>query len=357
MNTGLRKVSRTSVGRGVAAVFSAFPLLCAGAAPAAAVTPLPPLPLVLHTRVAAVSVPMPNTPASVTIAVAACPAGTALVGGGIQVGRADPADPTTPTNGLRVKGTDPSDATGAPVANFAINPRHWTAEGTFGGQSEDGDQVTSFAMCATAGSVLRLVAVASINGPTAAATTASVTATCPAGTTLVGGGALGTPASSPSFKPVGSFPSDASGTMAPDGARNPRSWTAIGSAGGGADPANVTTAFAVCSISPFVQTTVVRVDAPGPTVGSTFTTVPATCATGTRLLGGGVNADNSTGPLQQGVHLRGSYPSDAAGKPVGNGAVDPTTWTGIVQAGGQPTPHTVTHTFALCGAFGLPNSA
>jgi hypothetical protein len=179
--------------------------------------------------------------------------------------------------------------------------------------------------------------------------------TCPAGTTLVGGGALGTPADSTSFKPVGSFPSDVSGAMVPNGASTPRSWTAIGSAGGGADPANVTTAFAVCSIPSIVQTTVVRVDAPGPTAGSTFSTVPATCVTGTRLLGGGVNADNSTGPLQPGVHLRGSYPSDAAGTPVGNGAIDPTTWTGIVQAGGQPTPNTVTHTFALCGDFSLPH--
>ncbi|MGH3990024.1 MAG: hypothetical protein ACRDTZ_22330, partial [Pseudonocardiaceae bacterium] len=33
--------------------------------------------------------------------------------------------------------------------------------------------------------------------------------------------------------------------------------------------------------SPFVQTMVVRVAAPGPTAGSTVTTVPATCATGT----------------------------------------------------------------------------
>lgn len=347
MNIGLRKVSQAPVSRGGAAAICAFALLCTGAAPAAAVIPL-------HTQVATVSVPMPNTPASVTNAVAACPAGTALVGGGIHVGRAEPADPTTPTNGLRVKGTYPSNATGTPVTNFAINPSRWAAEGTFGGQSEDGDQVTSFAMCTTAGSVLRLVAVASINGPTAAATTASVTTTCPAGTTLVGGGAWGTPASSQSVTPVGSFPSDASGTMVSDGARNPRSWTAVGSSGGMANPANVTTAFAVCSIPPIVQTTVVRVDAPGPTVGSTFTTVPATCATGTGLLGGGVNADNSTGPLQQGVHLRGSYPSDAAGTPVGNGAVDPTTWTGIVQADGQHTPNTVTHTFALCGAFGLP---
>lgn len=325
--------------------------LAVGPAMAGAAPPAPSL----TTQVVAVSVPMTNTPASVTNAVAGCPAGTKLVGGGIRLGRANPADTTTPTNGLKVNGTYPSDASATPVANLAINPRFWTAAGGFGGQSEAGDQVTSFAVCAIVGpvgSALRLVAVASINGPTAPATTASVTATCPSGTTLVGGGALGTPANSPSFKPVGSYPSDAAGNMVPNGATNPRTWTAVGSSGGATNPANVTTAFAVCSTPPLLRTEVVRVDAPGPQVGSTFVTVPATCGAGTRLLSGGVNADNSAGPLQQGVHLRGSYPSDAEGNPVANGASNPATWTGIVQAGGQDTPNTVAHVFAVCAVSG-----
>lgn len=61
-----------------------------------------------------------------------------------------------------------------------------------------------------------------------------------------------------------------------------------------------------------------------------------------------MSADNSAGPLQGGVHLHGSYPSDAAGTPVGAGAINPTTWSGIVAAGGQPTPNTTAHAFALC---------
>lgn len=325
--------------------------LSVGSAMADPAVPLPPLPPPLITQVATVSVPMTNTPGSATNAVASCPAGTKLIGGGIRLSKASPTDTTTPTNGLKVNGTYPSDANAAPASNFAVNPRFWTAAGGFGGQSEAGDQVTSFAVCAIVGplgSAARVVAVASINGPTTPATTASVTATCPPGTKLVGGGALGTPANSPSFKPVGSFPSDASGRMLPNDTKNPRSWTAVGSAGGATNPANVTTAFAVCSTPPLLQTEVVRVDAPGPQVGSTFVTVPATCTAGTRLLSGGVNVDNSTGPLQQGVHLRGSYPSDATGNPVGNGAANPTTWTGIVQAGGQATPNTVAHVFAVC---------
>ncbi|MGH3702560.1 MAG: hypothetical protein ACRDQY_24560 [Pseudonocardiaceae bacterium] len=308
----------------------------------------------LVTQVTAVSAPMTNTSGTATTAVAGCPAGTKLVGGGLQVGKATPAT-TTPVNGLKVNGTYPSDAGATPITTFAVNPTFWAAAGGFGSQSEASDQVTSFAVCATVGPLgspigvaVRLVAVASINGPTTPLTTAAVTATCPTGTELVGGGASGTPASSKSFKPIGSFPSNSNGTMVPDGTHHPQSWTAVGSAGGMANPANVTTAFAVCSAPPLLPTTVVRVNAPGPQVGSTFVTVPATCSAGSQVLSGGVNVDNSSGPLQEGVHLRGSYPSDIAGNPVSNGKTNATTWTGIVQAGGQPTPNTAAHVFAIC---------
>jgi hypothetical protein len=262
-------------------------------------------------------------------------------------GKSDPADPTPPINGLRAKGTYPSNNAGTPVANGTTNPQFWSATGNFGGQSESGDQVTSFALCADKKANHRVVAVASINGPTIPQTAATVTATCPSGTIIVGGGALGTPTDSSSFKPVGSFPSDAAGHMLPDGATNPTSWTAVGSTGGNADPTLTTTAFAVCAQPQGLQTRVTRVDTLGPQTGSTQTTVSASCSAGT-LFGGGVNADNSVGPLQGGVHLLGSYPSDAAGKPVADGAANPTTWSGIVAAGGQPTPNTMAHAFALC---------
>lgn len=262
-------------------------------------------------------------------------------------GKADPADTTPPINGLRAKGTYPSGTTGTPVSDGTANPHSWSATGNFGGQPEPGDQVTSFALCASKKANHRVVAVASVNGPTVPQTAATATATCPSGTIIVGGGALGTPTDSPSFKPVGSFPSDSSGNMLPDGAPNPTSWTAVGSTGGNADPTLTTTAFAVCAKPQGVQTRVTRVDAPGPQTGSTQTTVSASCADG-KLFGGGVHTDNSAGPLQGGVHLHGSYPSDAAGDPVGDGAVNPTTWSGIVAAGGQPTPNTMAHAFALC---------
>src|SRR2546430_17739240 len=62
---------------------------------------------------------------------------------------------------------------------------------------------------------------------------------------------------------------------------------------------------------------------------------------------------------QQGVHLRGSYPSDATGSPLGNGALNPGSWGAVVQAGGQATPGTHVHTLALCVAGpqgGVPES-
>jgi uncharacterized repeat protein (TIGR01451 family) len=312
----------------------------------------PPASAAVGTQVASVSQPMGNTPGTATNAVAQCPAGTVLVGGGIRLGRA--TDTATPGNGLKVNGTIPSDSLGNPVANGATDPAFWNAVGGFGGQSEAGDQVSAFAMCTIGGPAHTVVAVASANAPTAAAT-ATVTASCPGGTRLVGGGALGTPAGSPSFKPIGSFPSDAAGSMLPNGAGDPMWWTAVGSSGA-AGPSNTTTAFAVCSTDATIHTQVVRTDSPGPTAASTFNTASASCP-GTALFDGGVNADDSTGAvIQQGVHLRGSYPSDAAGNPVANGATNPTTWSGIVQAGGQAAPSTVTHVFALCAAA-LPPSA
>ena len=51
---------------------------------------------------------------------------------------------------------------------------------------------------------------------------------------------------------------------------------------------------------------------------------------------------------------RGSYPSDAAGTPVANGALNPGSWGAVVQAGGQATPGTNVHVFALCGAGPQP---
>ena len=340
----VRKVVPRSVGSisGAAVALSAVILVGAFAAPAAA-DPVPGI------QVATASALIPAGSAAGTTVVASCPSGTSLIGGGVWTGKADPGDPAVPTNGLRVKGTYPSDASGAPLTDGTATPDFWSAAGNFGGRSEPGDQVTSFALCAAKKNQHRVVSVASVNAPTAAHQTAMVTATCPAGTTIVGGGALGTPVGSPAFKPIGSYPSDAEGNMLPDGAVNPASWTAVGGNGGSGDPTAITTAFAVCAKPQGVLSTITRVDAAGPRSGNSFAVITASCA-GTRLLGGGVNFDNPAGPLEGGEHLRGSYPSDAAGDPVADGTRDPAAWSAVVSTGSEPSPNLTVHVFAICAA-------
>jgi hypothetical protein len=195
------------------------------------------------------------------------------------------------------------------------------------------------------------VETATVNGVTTQGSAPLIaTANCPSGTSLVGGGALGTPPSEPSFKPIASYPSNSSGVASANGDQNPTSWSVYGSAGQPNPATQVITAFAVCSTDASVQTQVARVDATGPQTASTFTTTSVPCSSGA-LLGGGVSVDQTGGTVpQQGVHLRGSYPSDASGTPVSDGALSPGTWSAVVQAGGQNTPGTSVHAFALCVA-------
>ncbi|HYZ38931.1 MAG TPA: hypothetical protein VE673_19835, partial [Pseudonocardiaceae bacterium] len=320
--------------------------LALGPASATAATASPGLPDV---TIQTATVPMTNLASSATNATASCPSGT-LVGGGAFVGKVPPST-ATPTNGLKLNGTIPSDAAGNPVANGATTPSNWTAVGGFGGQSEAGDQVTAFAECATGGPTGTTVVVSAPVGITTEGNPPiKAIATCPSGTRLLAGGALGVPPSQPSFKPVASYPSDATGNPVADGTTNPDSWSAYGSAGA-ANSSDQVTAYAVCSTDPTINVQVARVDASGPLAASTFTTVTAPCVADDRLLGGGVLTDEGLNvEPQQGLHLRGSYPSaDTSGTPATTAALNPTNWTGVVQAGGAGVPTTVmTRVFAMC---------
>ncbi|HLI57137.1 MAG TPA: DUF11 domain-containing protein, partial [Actinomycetota bacterium] len=318
----------------------------------------------LGVQVAATTVPVANFAASQTTSTATCPAGDVLVGGGAyEFFNATPVSGTyEPINGLVIKGTVPSDAAGNTTT--ASSPSSWTAYGGFAGQSELNDADTAFAMCLTGGPSATIVQASSINGPNVASTTAPVTASCPAGTQLLGGGAEGYPPGSPSFKPVGSYPSDAAGDVPTNGSASPNSWTAVGESGGGLNGGlgtNVTTAFAICGTSVTLQTqvavTAIADHPAGPGNGNpgsdAVATATASCPAGTTLLDGGALAMGDaagldSGPIQQGVHLRGSYPSDASANPVSGGASDPNSWSSIVQSGGQATPGTDTYAFALC---------
>lgn len=320
----------------------------------------------LAVQVTATTKPVINSAGSATTATVACPTGTVLVSGGVRVYAAAGDSVVTgstyePINGLVMRGTYPSDTLGA--TSTAANPAHWSVQGGFAGQAEAGDMVTGYALCTTGGPTSTRVLSSTIRGPTAAAGIARATATCPAGTTLVGGGGLmgptGTLNASPSQKVVGSYPSDPTGTMVSSA---PTSWSAVGSAGGRADPDNFTTAFAICGSGSPLTTRVVRADRLGHPAGpgnsnpgsDPVATATATCPVGTTLLAGGELADATPPPLQQGVHVRGSYPSDAAGRPL---TTAPRSWSAVVQSGGQPTPGTNTHAFALCATLPASPSA
>lgn len=302
--------------------------------------------------VAVAGAPMLASPSTATTAVAQCGSGTPLIGGGMLAAKADPTNPVPPSPALRGKGSYPSDVNGVPLADATADPAAWSATANFGIESEVGDQITSLALCTTRTFDQRVVVSRSVNAPIQFGTVGRVTVTCPAGTMVVGGGAQATPPGSPALKPVGMYPSDAAGNMLPHGAANATSWTAVATTAMGGFSHN-TAAYAVCATAVGLTTRVARVDAPGPQAARTSTTTTVDCGPDS-LIGGGVLTDRSVGTLQQGVHLRGSYPSDLSGVPAVAGTADPAAWSAIVSAGGQATPNTLTHVFALCVVEPVP---
>jgi uncharacterized repeat protein (TIGR01451 family) len=305
---------------------------------------------------------------------ATCPGGSRLVGGGGYLRRT--SDPTVaPTNGLVLGGTTAS--TGASPVDLAardgtVDPASWTSIANYTGVSETGNQASTFALCAAGASPSHTVVRSASRTGTVAAQELSppdvATATCPAGTRLIGGGATtSTPdqvndgvtvGNSGNLKPLGDYPSDAAGVPAAAGSTSADSWSAYGSAGI-TSTTDTVTAFALCSSDPGTPpVSVARDDVDGPDAqqGTTSTTATATCPADTRLLGGGYRVDETVAGVgsalqpQQGYHLRGSHPGDAL-DPAVAGASDPSAWTALVQAGGQNLAagkHMTTHAFAMC---------
>jgi hypothetical protein len=326
----------------------------------------------------AVTTPLANfgSHRGVTVS-AACAPGSRLVGGGGYLRNAtDPA--VLPTNGLVLGGVAPS--TGASPVDLAagdgtVDPAFWMSIANYTGVSEAGNQASTFALCTTVDgpshTIVKSVSTTGTNAPQEVSPPNVTTATCPAGTRLIGGGATtSTPdqvndgvtvGNNGNLKPMGNYPSNAAGVAAADGSTSATSWSAYGAAGI-TSPSDTVTAYALCSTdtsTPPVQVRRVDVDGPDAQPGTTITTPSATCPSGTRLLGGGYNVDetvNGVGGLepQQGYHMRGSYPSTGAGAPptaVGDGAPNPDTWSALVQAGGQNLAagkHMTNRAFAMC---------
>ena len=307
------------------------------------------------TTVASATAQMTAMSLTQTPVTAQCPPGTTLVGGGISL---QPAVGGAPyTNGLKINGTGPGSGT---EADGASNPTGWTAFGGFGGQSDPNDTVTASAVCATGnfGSTFIVAGAAVGSASNAAAGLGPVTATCPASTTLLGGGASAAPAADGSLKPIASYPSDAAGRPVAAGTSTPGSWSAASrnsSAGGPSDTfPPTTTVFALCG-----RAAIRTVVAEASTVLSTATSgavqrATTTCPAGDLLLSGGIAIDDGAvppGPSQFGVHLIVDDATTAAGGVVTNGPA--TSWTATAHTGGIPATVGV-HAFALCTASSPP---
>ena len=239
-------------------------------------------------------------------ATATCPPGTRLLSGGAR---------TTPgtVGSLKPNGSFPSDAAGAPLTEGA-NPSSWTAAGLNGGGGDQGNATHAFALCATGTALPNVgIAHARVPGPAAASTAAQVSASCPAGSTLLGGGgfisdAFGLPGSQGDHL-TGSYPSDAAGTPVASGAA--ASWTAA-SHTGGVDSGSLTQTdvWALCASA---------ADAPAP--------VPVPPAAGAPL------PSNTAPPTIAGTARRGSVLS-----------VRPGTWTNA--------PASYLHAWLRCSSAG-----
>ncbi|WP_369776583.1 hypothetical protein [Streptomyces sp. R33] len=195
----------------------------------------------------------PPTPFTGVSSHADCPDGLVSGGGADQAIGSDEM-----SNGNHVMGMVPS-ADGATEyidtpGIVGTDATHWMAFGGSGSRSSDAFSTTPYAICLNSNLIRHTqVVMNKAQGPSVGLSSKLVTATCPADTVLIGGGARTTPASVGSLKPIASFPTfnDADhhfgSIAADDGERNPDSWTAVGGIGGGRGADNMTYAYAICS--------------------------------------------------------------------------------------------------------------
>lgn len=325
----------------VARIAAALPLLAAAVLSSSAVA-------APSTTVVSGGVPGPTGTFSEVLASADCGAAT-LTGGGARMAQ---TTRIVEHNGLHLDGSLPSVDGVTQAADGTTDPSRWIAAGGAGGGVPSDAQTIASAVCLTAGSLPTTVVVAGTRGPATAWETVRATATCPAGSRLLSGGARTTPGTVGSLKPNGSYPSDEDGVPLLSGT-DPRSWTAVGLNGGGGDRGNTTYAFALCAASvPEWAVTVAHAQVPGPALASSAAQTTAVCPAGSTLLGGGAYISDRFGlPGSQGDHLTGSYPSDAVGTPVANGPAS--AWTAASHTGGVDSgPLTQTDAWALCASDG-----
>lgn len=298
-----------------------------------------------------------NPGAGALLATAAHCAGGLVSGGGIQV---TGSGTTAQVDAIHVLETEPSTDGTSAAGNGATDPAYWLGDGGTGGQGTGSYTVQPFGVCFANTTVNHTqVVVSSASGPTTSGGMTSVTATCPANTRLLGGGARSTLASNKSVKAIGSYPSDGSGNAVANGATNPMSWTAVALNGGMSGTGNTTAAYALCSGTGIdvtgVTVTVLHANVAGPaTASSTVTATTGSCGTAGNLVSGGAaisGSDPTTGsftaPGSSGDHLDGDYPSGSTGTPTGDGSAT-TNWSATGHSGGVASPTTETDVWGLC---------
>ncbi len=296
----------------------------------------------LSLSIVSASTAMPSTTNfSTAQATVACPSGSTLVGGGDELTR---SGSPVPNDGAVTLGLNPSDSSGNTVSGGTATPSNWTASAGYSGMAPGLDTVTAYGMCASGGPAATVIEAAT----TATDSLGPVTAVCPSGSSLVGGGGGYTSfAGSNNTKVFDSFPSDAAGDVPSDGATGPTAWTFQGNSNNAT--AETTTAIAFCATDAAVATQVAASSQTASAVagGSTLADT-VSCPSGTTLLGGGsVITDNPSGPGTggQGVHVIGDYPSDGSGNPATGAAGS---WTVIAEDGGQNLTSLGTEALALC---------
>jgi 6-phosphogluconolactonase (cycloisomerase 2 family) len=203
---------------------------------------------------------------------------------------------------------------------------------------------------------------------TTAHTGVTVTASCAAGSTMVGGGAYDRVVANPATLPTnglvlgGTSPSTGSSpvdTPVANDAVDPSNWFGIANFTGVADPAGSDQAatFALCATGGTANTEVVTASTTGENatqqVNAPVLTI-ATCPGNSTLIGGGA-VTNGAGQVNDGTTVgndgnlkpMGSYPSDVNGLPAANGSTSATSWTAYGSSG-IPATSDVVMAYAVC---------
>jgi hypothetical protein len=287
-----------------------------------------------------------------------------VTGGGITITTSP--DGVMAGNAQRLEGTEPSpDGTNASTNN-TYNAPYWLGVDGAGGMMDSSGSATAYAVCDasatwTGGTTITTTI---LQDPTTSMSAVPATATCPTGTTVVGGGGYVNPPNG-AFKVIASYPSDTLGNPAADRAtnpNNPKGWTAIGWVGGsGGNSSDWEEAWAVCAKNS-VTITVMQNWASGP--GAASTTTPVTTGkcdnylTGSTIASGGYSVDHkaalyggSTGfveSLNTGDHAVGSFPSDVNRNPATGSGVQ--YWTADGHSGGSTSGGSTTHVWGLCAS-------